>query len=99
MNLDETKAVLNILRSLENELSKVLDRNPYAPKPFTPASETFATAADRFKELPFTPEEADTAIANVQLAIEQQEHVTQAGEVATHVINKLKELVPLFFTL
>ena len=102
MNLNETKAVLSILRTMENELAKAVDRaeaGALLPTPFEPASDEFANAANNMKDLPFSPEEVQQALDNVQTTIERQEYAAQMGAVATNVVGKLKELVPLLFTL
>jgi len=104
MTTTDLKAVLSVIKTLEYEISNAVTRaeelkDPLAPTPFAPASEEFANAADNLKDLPFTQEEVDQAIANVKETIERREYAAEIGDVAKNVIGKLKDLLPLLFSI
>jgi len=104
MNKDDMLKVLSAVRALEFELSSAVDtyeksEDVLKPTPFAPASDEFANAADAMKDLPFTEDDIRTSIKRVYDVIERQEQAAGVTVVALNILNKLKQIVPLLFTL
>lgn len=103
INRLEAISVLKLLDILADTLSDSLgnisdkELKIITPSPFAPASEDFATAADKMSNPPFTAEEAEAAIAAVREAIEENQYAHQVGSVVNVAAKRIKELATLLF--
>ncbi len=104
MTKEEALKILGVIRVLEDEIVSSIaaaakSDDPLVPTPFSPQSDKFAGAVAAMKGLPYSDDEVASVIERVNEDIEKKKLAENISSGAIQVLDKLKEIVPILFTL